>query len=238
MNSNKSIIEHPVIDLDYCPLEPRLLIVGYSDEDGNNPFFEFKSVVNGEVGQGKPLYKETLQDLLKLVKPEEEDTSWFVDGKLPRNVLHLNTKMKTITWVVKSQKHYLHFSDKSKIPSGEYHLPHLVFHLNRSLKIYTVKSLAPNANLYYAPLYNIYQDGRLCMGNVRVKPTSYNIIDIMKANEQAFFGSQFTHTNHKKIFYGGDKAYKEYMKGIVNTPDLFDASLLVKIKNGKLKNLL
>jgi PRTRC genetic system protein B len=80
--------------------------------------------------------------------------------------------------------------------------------------------------LYYAPYFNIYDEGKICMGNVLL-PEKITVTSI-PALEKAFFESEFTHPNgrEKKIAYQrGEYAFwKDMLDGKF---DCFPNELLV-----------
>jgi len=51
-----------------------------------------------------------------------------------------------------------------------------------------------NANLYHAPFFNIYGDGKVCMGNVNVGiDTDCALEEFMERWQSYFFTSYFSH---------------------------------------------
>lgn len=48
--------------------------------------------------------------------------------------------------------------------------------------------------LFHAPLPNVYNDGKVCMGNVKKPGSTIEISDLISSWQKAFWGSEFT--NH------------------------------------------
>jgi PRTRC genetic system protein B len=87
--------------------------------------------------------------------------------------------------------------------SGECNHPPLLFIVKKD--VWSVFALRVNerpksgTKLYVAPYMNVWQNGRICVGNVDV-PDSISG-DTLGAYEDAFFRSRFTHTNHDKVIH-------------------------------------
>jgi PRTRC genetic system protein B len=146
----------------------------------------------------------TTEFIRELVKGLGKDTILEV---LPENVLARNEYV-TAWWVPKTHR-VLFFHENSELAalSGKkFPTPALVFkvaggHLS-------VRGLAgigrPNAGsaLEYAPFWNVYPDGKICHGTMRV-PDGTSLKSLPDW-EHAFFGSNFSHTirddmtRHKK----------------------------------------
>lgn len=61
-----------------------------------------------------------------------------------------------------------------------------------------VEAPGPGTRLFRAPHFNVWQDGRICTGNVKL-PQSMSP-EVLAEYEAAFFGSNFTHPNDPKGF--------------------------------------
>ncbi|HNT28536.1 MAG TPA: hypothetical protein PKH10_10205, partial [bacterium] len=80
-------------------------------------------------------------------------------------------------------------------------LPSLVFDLtDRSLSVYAVAGAAvtPRSLVKNVPLPNIYEDGRICMGNCKLPAMRGDIADLIERYEALFYRSKFTHFIHKE----------------------------------------
>jgi PRTRC genetic system protein B len=75
-------------------------------------------------------------------------------------------------WYTPPKEVDLFFSDNLGIPSGRTKIPALLWKATKDrLQVFSLKGKAkPNADtpLYYAPLFNLSQDGSVCMGTVNI----------------------------------------------------------------------
>lgn len=62
--------------------------------------------------------------------------------------------------------------------------------------------------LYVAPYFNIYASAKMCTGNVRLPESLAPTQEILEAWEEAFFGTNFTHSNN------GGKPLTKFSEGI------------------------
>jgi len=127
---------------------------------------------NFQLGAGTPFSDKEYKKLANSIG-ESLNNSFGTKGIMPNNVLHFsqsNGDIKLI-WFVRSKERTLYFDDKSEIPSGRYVVPHLIFKAeNNNISVYAVKRVDINekTNLYKAPFPNVYNDGSVCIGNVKV----------------------------------------------------------------------
>lgn len=215
-------------------IKPVFTLIGYNNLSETQPYFEFRKIDEfGKMGYAKPLYKDTLKELVKAVKVEDVK-QWVLKGKLNKNILCVEPQKQKIVWVLRKSKQYLHFND-DELKSGTYNLPNIVFKFNKGqLFVYAIKRIAENSMLYAAPFFNVYSNNTLCWGNLIFNPKNYHINTIMDEIEKLFFGSMFTHSNNGNIII--DKKYSSYMNSIVNTNTQFNDELL-KPTHTKLKNI-
>jgi PRTRC genetic system protein B len=158
--------------------------------------------------QGKPINAHPLSvqeadGLAKALTVSSKQEPVFLQAKglLSENVLFIQS-METgyAIWYTPAQKRNLLFSDNLGIPSGEASVPALVWKASKStLSIYALcdnqRPLA-DTSLYYAPFFNVYQDGSVCMGTVDVAiKKSTSLEAFMLEWENYFFNSYFSHLN-------------------------------------------
>ena len=88
------------------------------------------------------------------------------------------------------------------ISGKKYPQPALLFSAssNGELSVRALKEAkrpTPETNLFVAPYWNVYDDGRVCIGSMRT-PRGFDL-GIMAQWERAFFESEFNHQNAHKL---------------------------------------
>lgn len=224
-------------------LPQKALVVYKSLADENGTYVEaYDMDENGKPINAHPLsVKETI-GLAEVFNACTEVSNDFLisEGLLPEKVLHVNFKLGFAIWYTPEQKVNLLFKDDLSIPCGEAFVPAMVWKATRdSLHVYaTKKSKRPGGTtkLYHAPFFNIHEDGNVCMGNVNVEIDRHcHFEDFMKAWEESFFNSYFSHLigNYSPIKGNIVQLWKDLMGADKAFPNE------VLIRNGKqLKDLL
>ena len=134
-------------------------------------------------------------------------------GFLPETVLYVDGEL-LLWWVPPAERHIVFRAPELGAPERGEVVPHpgLVFAASSSVwKVWAVKGKhrpTLQTALFRAPYFNVYEDGDICRGNVRVPDgTTAEKIDSWNA---AFFSSFFTHpnSNGKLVRYrGGSYAF-------------------------------
>lgn len=148
-----------------------------------------------------PLSLNESQALAETLQTSSELQQNFLQSKglLPDNVLQINaSKNGHVLWYTKSQKVPLFFTDTLTIPNGMAHIPALVWKATKSqLCVYAVandEKPTIETPLYYAPFFNIYKNGNVCMGTVDIDIDSKcRLEDFMCQWQSYFFNSKFSH---------------------------------------------
>lgn len=113
---------------------------------------------------------------------------------------------KVLAWWTPACTRRVWFQHNGKLAqrSGDCKHPPLVFVASRGAwRVYALRENArPDAStpLYQAPYFNVWSDGRICVGNADT-PEAINSESI-KPYEDAFFRSRFTHANTDKLIKG------------------------------------
>lgn len=156
---------------------------------------------NGCPINAHPLSLKESTQLASALDTSDELTRKFLkpSGLLPKNVLHLNPEQNgSAIWYTSAHKVSLFFVESLGIPNGEAFVPPLLWKASKSnLYIYamdTETQINEQTNLYHAPFFNVYTDGRVCMGtvSVNIKPNCH-LEEFMSLWEQYFFNSYFSH---------------------------------------------
>jgi len=197
---------------------------------------------NGNPINAHPLTVNEANVLAKSLQTDEEKSKAFLKPKgiLPTNVLHINPSEKgTVLWYTKAQQRQLYFVDGLDIPSGTAQLPPMLWKADKSSL--TVFALASDRRptektpLHYAPFFNIYEKGNVCMGTVSIDiKNSASVEEFIQAWEDYFFNSYFSHSLCANLTR---KNIVSLWKDLINTDKPFPKEALKK--NSKtLKNLL
>ena len=174
-----------VYRLEYNQLAPYA-----SGDDFPQAYATINPVSNGEIGAGCPLTRETLGSLIGVLSKDYNKPVY-----LPENVLAYIPGVH-LTWWTPSSARHLFFTKETGIPSGKGALPGAVFSATPGgLRIWALKEdgrPGPATGLYHYPLFNVYEHGACCLGNIEM-PKRISIDDIGKW-EQLYFNG--TCTNH------------------------------------------
>jgi len=175
-----------------------------SDDDGVQSSIYVESYDIGKYGNpinAHPLsYRETVQ-LSSLFQAAEELKTGYLRsrGIMPNKVLYVNPQLSGYAvWYTPPQEVPLFFASALGITSGKGNVPALVWKAGRNeLMIYALKgNRKPDSRtkLFHAPFFNVYTDGRVCMGTVRINITeSARLEDFMGLWESYFWNSYFSH---------------------------------------------
>ncbi|CAD0002103.1 MULTISPECIES: PRTRC system protein B [Flavobacterium] len=156
---------------------------------------------NGCPINAHPLSLKESTQLASTLDTSDELTRKFLkpSGMLPKNVLHLNPEQNgSAIWFTPAQKVSLFFVESLGIKNGEAFVPPLLWKASKNtLYIYamdTETQINEQTNLYHAPFFNVYTDGRVCMGtvSVNIKPNCH-LEEFILLWEQYFFNSYFSH---------------------------------------------
>lgn len=184
----------------------------------------------------RPVRKETMLGLAKAFAVQELDIINF-QSIIPENVLYFSNNLGStkLIWYSKPALKSLFFTDKLHIKDGTANVPGLIFYVwNKELKVFAVKQ-KPNlkTQLYKAPFHNVSDDGKVCLGSVKITEKFKYAEDIIKAYETAFWNSKFSETHGTPVKGNINTLWKE----LINSKDKFPLTSLIK-SNFKLSNLI
>lgn len=159
------------------------------------------------LGPGSALTKAALAKFAAAV-----DVATAFAGFVPSNLLY--TSPNLLAWWVPAaiRKTWFKSTDEGiGSKSGPAAHPALVFIATPTeWFVFALKSSerpAPETRLYHAPHFNVWEDGKICTGNVKL-PNAL-AAEVLGEYESAFFGSFFTHSNHQSAV-----KYKGGMRGL------------------------
>ena len=200
---------------------------------------------NGNPINAHPLTEREAKILAKslTVNSKKEKIQEFLKPKgiLPTNILYINpSENGSVVWYTKAIKRKLFFTENLEIPSGTTEVPTMLWlATQRSLKIFalsTNRRPTKKTPLFYAPFFNVYENGNVCMGTVDVNiQNSASLEEFTEKWEEYFFNSYFSHlmNEHNPI----DGNCVNLWKSLINTDKTFPKEVLKKA-NRTLKNLL
>ncbi len=224
---------------------PKSALVFYETKGANTDVYveHFDMDKNGNPINAHPLTEREAKVLARALQTEKDKDKAFLksNGILPTNILHINPSEKgTVLWYTKAQRRHLYFVDSLDIPNGLAYVPPMIWYANKnSLSVFALASdrrPTEKMPLYFTPFFNIYEDGKVCMGTVNVEiKNSASIEDFIKAWEDYFFNSYFSHLigNYNPIRGNCVNLWKE----LILTGKPFPMEVLKK-NNKTLKNLL
>lgn len=155
-----------------------------------------KNVGGKYIGLGKTsMTKTTAHYIKKAGKDIKISENEFTDI-IPENVIFFNDKF--VVWYSPEKVRRLIISHDN-IKTGEYTCPGTIFCLDttsNTLKVFSSKEKPDTLNkkYYYSPYLNVYSDGDVCMGNVKIKE-ELPLQEKIKKFEKGFFESMFN-TEH------------------------------------------
>ena len=226
---------------------PTTALVFYQNDERNKDTYVeyFDMDKNGNPINAHPLTEREAKELLKAltINTQKEKNQDFLKPKgiLPTHILHINpSENGSVLWFTKSMKRQLYFTENLEIPNGMAEVPAMLWLANkRNLKIFALSSnLRPTekTSLFYAPFFNVYEDGNVCMGTVDVNIQNSNSLEeFTKKWEDYFFNSYFSHLMNEHNPIKGNCV--SLWKNLVGTDNSFPKEVL-KNANRILKNLL
>ncbi len=237
-----------IIDIaeDYGTLyEPKSALVFYESLDNDSTMYveHFDMDRNGNPINAHPLTVNEAKALAKSLHTDEEKDKTFLKSKgiLPINILNINPSQNgSVLWYTKAQQRQMYFVKNLEIPNGKAHVPAMLWFADKeNLSVFALtsdKRPTEETPLYYAPFFNVYEDGAVCMGTVDVNiKNSASVEEFTTAWENYFFNSYFSHLldNYNPIKGNCVNLWKKLM----DTDEDFPADILKK-NNKTLKNLL
>jgi len=222
---------------------PKSALVFYQT-DGSIPdaYVEYFDMDNtGTPINAHPLTVREAKALTKALSTTEEKVCCLQSrGIMGSHILHIDPLNSKAIWYTKALQRNLCFTENIGLPDGKAYVPPLLWVANRqSLTVFALannRRPAEKSILYYAPFFNVYEDGKVCMGtvDVRIKKIA-SLEEFTKTWEDYFFNSYFSH------LMAGHNPTKgncvSLWKHLINTGEKFPIEVL-KQSNITLKHLL
>ena len=227
---------------------PKSALVFYQTKGTNTDMYveHFDMDKNGNPINAHPLTEREAETLAKalIVKTQKEKNQDFLKPKgiLPTNILQINPNIEngSVIWYTKSMIRKFYFTENLEIPNGMAEVPAMLWFANkRSLKIFALSSNrrpTEKTHLFYAPFFNVYVDGNVCMGTVDVNIQNSNSLEEFTTKwEDYFFNSYFSHLMNEHNPINGNCV--NLWKSLINTEKQIPKETL-RTANRTLKNLL
>lgn len=225
----------------YHPVSALVIYQANDDDNGDTYVEHFDMDKNGNPINAHPLSEREAKILAKSLNTEKEKSKTFLkpESILPTHVLYINpTEKGSVIWYTKAKKVKLFFTESLEIPNGVAHTPPMLWMASKQhLTVFALtsdKRPTEKTVLFHAPFFNVYENGSVCMGTVNVDiKNSASVEEFIRAWENYFFNSRFSHLNHNPTNSNCVNLWKE----LVNTDKTFPKEILKKT-NKTLKNLL
>ena len=224
---------------------PKSALVFYEANGKDTDMFveHFDMDNNGIPINAHPLTVKEANVLAKSLQTDDEKNQAFLKPKgiLPTNILHINPSAEkaTVLWYTKAKQRQLYFVDSLGIPNGKAQVPPMLWLASKnSLSVFALandRRPTEKTPLHYAPFFNIYEKGNVCMGTVSIDiKNSASVEEFIQAWEHYFFNSYFSHSLCENLT---KKNIVTLWKDLISTDKPFPKEVLKK-NNKTLKNLL
>lgn len=224
---------------------PKSALVFYEANGKDTDMFveHFDMDNNGIPINAHPLTVKEANVLAKSLQTDDEKNQAFLKPKgiLPTNILHINPSAEkaTVLWYTKAKQRQLYFVDSLGIPNGKAQVPPMLWLASKnSLSVFALandRRPTEKTPLHYAPFFNIYEKGNVCMGTVGIDvKNSASVEEFIQAWEHYFFNSYFSHSLCENVTR---KNIVTLWKDLIGTDKPFPKEVLKK-NNKTIKNLL
>ena len=227
---------------------PTTALVFYQNDERNKDTYVeyFDMDKNGNPINAHPLTEREAKELIKALttNTQKKKSQDFLKPKgiLPTHILQINPNAEngSAIWYTKSMKRQLYFTENLEISNGTAEIPAMLWlATQRRLKIFSLpnnRRPTEKTPLFYAPFFNVYENGTVCMGTVDVDiKNSSSLEEFTKKWEDYFFNSYFSHLMNEHNPIKGNCV--NLWKSLVDKDEIFPKNVLKKT-NKILKNLL
>ncbi|MEH6454733.1 MAG: hypothetical protein V7749_00295 [Cocleimonas sp.] len=183
-------------------IESKLALVVHSNLSGSISCITRHSIKNRKLGVGEIISVDDVAATFKDIQINnlKAQSNWF-NAFTDEHIIVKSSEL--LVWHTPRQSRVLYLSKgnvKVTLPPLLYVFRAPNGHSTASLSVFALAAnKRPNlhSKLYHAPLMNIYQSGKLCLGTMKL-PKAINS-DTIALVEKEFFGSRFTHPNHEEL---------------------------------------
>lgn len=174
---------------------------------------ESKVLTDGTLAGSKPLSDAFVQELVRNLKLDKN--KYTFGGYIPPNVIGYAERLEYnhVIWFTAPSKQRLLFKKDTRIPTGEYIVPGVVWSFGNTLELYAYKEWKGiNTELYWPPFYNC-SGCSVCLGTakdyLRAQGAHYSFLELMESVENTFWNSTFTHAGSTDNIKGNFSAMYE-----------------------------
>lgn len=201
--------------------EPVMVLVIHSSSGdfyhGSNYYVETAPTIRGDgkyaVGEYSPISENAFKRLVAIgmtdnkIKPKKKIV-------FPEQILSYSEMGEEagVIWYLVKPKRMLFFAKNMHIPDRPAELPSMIFKWDGGLNVWFYEGTGRpgmETDLYHAPFFNTSGDGRVCLGDAKVKQSHETIQHLIEDVETAFFASKFTST---MLNVAGPKLWTEAVK--------------------------
>jgi PRTRC genetic system protein B len=187
----------------YQPVKSLLIYTKHVEEEDTTSVY-VESYDIGKLGNpinAHPLTVKEMLGLSSIFQSAKEFKTGFLrcKGVMPNKVLYVNAEQAGYAvWYTPPLEVPLYFATALGIKSGKGKVPAMVWKAGREeLSVFALKGHRKpvgNTVLHHAPFFNVYTDGKVCMGTVRIKiGQETRLEDFMTLWEKYFWNSYFSH---------------------------------------------
>ena len=177
---------------------PKMAIIVYQEEEGSHStYLEQRDIVAGKMGAGRPLSKKCIAEIITALAEDNDEIEKGFHGVIPKTLIYADTTTghTKLVWYNPPSERNMFFVEALGIPEGKIKLPGILYVVeNNTLSVFAFKGKSPNNRLYNAPFFNIYQNGKVCLGSAKAKkPSRLTYVEAIEYWEKLFWSSEFSH---------------------------------------------
>ncbi|MES2111902.1 MAG: PRTRC system protein B [Bacteroidota bacterium] len=185
----------------YHPVKALIIYEKWESDYNNTTYVEsYDMDERGCPINGHPLSIKEANSFAKALTVNEKKQRNFLNpkGLLSSHIVFLKTGNDGFAiWCTPAKRIKLLFTDSLGIPSGEANVPPLLWKAGKNhLSVFAIldENITGQTDLYHAPFFNVYPDGKVCMGNVAVQiPNDCCLETFIDLWQEYFFNSYFSH---------------------------------------------
>lgn len=162
-------------ELDNCSnsFVPFAALIAYKSNYTRQSYVEYRKIVDGTMLAGKPLAKKDAAAILKVYSDDSVDQA-IPYGMIPENLLYCDIAKSHYVWFNPPRQRIMNFDKnikkKGNLVDGTYNMPGIIYcTIDKTLYVFAFSGKKPkmNSKLFFGPFHNMYNDGRICLGNAK-----------------------------------------------------------------------
>jgi PRTRC genetic system protein B len=208
---------------DTIPLKGMLMLYsqhGTRSDGTAKVYVEYRKVEGEQLQAPVPLSMDSLEDLYTYMVGRKMGSGQLA-GSVPSKLIYMNPTLNIYVWKVPGGKRDVKMARGAGLKKGWIKYPPMVFAVNgKTLSIFVYRSSIKK--IYPAPFFNVYDDGAVCLGTVKLNSVNNakTYDEYFNAWEHLFFNSKYSH---------GIGDVMKIMKGLVNSRKFFPWKRVAKI---------